>query len=113
MHGNNNNSMEEFRDRIIIRYLRLKPSYELVTSCARCSSCVISCIKGSSTVAWYDGSYLAVHSNMVVVTANYRLEALGFLVYGSGSEAITGNFGIKVTVTDTKPLANSRTQERV
>ena len=47
----------------------------------------------------------------MVVTANYRLEALGFLVYGSGSEAIKGNFGIKVTVTDTKPLANSRTQE--
>ena len=35
----------------------------------------------------------------MVVSTNYRLGALGFLVYGSGSEAITGNFGIKVKVT--------------
>ena len=72
----------------------------LATVRVRSSPCLSSlCIKGSSTVAWYEGSYLSVHSNIVVVTANYRLGALGFLVYGSGSETITGNFGIKVTVT--------------
>ena len=30
------------------------------------------------------------------MTMNYRLGALGFFVYGSGSDAIDGNFGIKV-----------------
>ncbi|CAM3500069.1 carboxylesterase family protein [Paracidovorax anthurii] len=48
----------------------------------------------------YDGSYLAATGNMVVVTINYRLGALGFLAIDSAVEnaslggPLQGNFGI-------------------
>ena len=38
----------------------------------------------------YDGSYLVGHNPMIVVTANYRLGALGFLVIND----IKGNLGL-------------------
>lgn len=43
----------------------------------------------------YDGQYMANHTKIVLVTINYRLGALGFLVYGSNQE-ISGNYGLKV-----------------
>jgi carboxylesterase type B len=43
----------------------------------------------------YDGENLANATGIIVVTVNYRLGALGFLVYGNGDNAINGNFGIK------------------
>ncbi|XP_065886689.1 crystal protein-like [Dysidea avara] len=42
----------------------------------------------------YDGQYIANHTNVILVTINYRLGALGFLVYGSNQE-IGGNYGLK------------------
>ena len=44
----------------------------------------------------YDGQYIANTSRTIVVTVNYRLGAIGFLVFGEGSDAIEGNYGFKV-----------------
>ena len=52
--------------------------------------------QGYSGGKLYDGQYIANTTNTIVVTANYRLGAIGFLVYGSGSDAIEGNFGFRV-----------------
>ena len=49
--------------------------------------------QGYSANPSYDGSYLASDSNIIVVTMNYRVGAIGFLVYG---DTVRGNFGIKV-----------------
>ena len=44
----------------------------------------------------YDGQYMANSSAVVVVTINYRLGAMGFLVYRKGEEGPAGNFGLRV-----------------
>ncbi|XP_019626047.1 PREDICTED: uncharacterized protein LOC109471201 [Branchiostoma belcheri] len=49
---------------------------------------------GSAMGPLYDGRFLANKTKTVVVAANYRLSALGFLVAGQGDGAATGNFGI-------------------
>lgn len=41
----------------------------------------------------YDGSELAAHGNIVVVTINFRLGIFGFLKTG-GKESAQGNFGL-------------------
>lgn len=58
----------------------------------------LSLPQGYSGGVIYDGQYVSNSSSTVVVTINYRLGAIGFLVYGSPTEdnAIDGNFGIKV-----------------
>ena len=43
----------------------------------------------------YDGQYFVNRTDIILVTINYRLGALGFLVYGSNLE-IGGNYGLKV-----------------
>ena len=43
----------------------------------------------------YDGQYIANTTHTVVITANYRLGALGYLVYG---DSVKGNYGLKVGV---------------
>ncbi|XP_066279084.1 crystal protein-like [Branchiostoma lanceolatum] len=50
--------------------------------------------QGSAMDFLYDGRFLANSTKTVVVAANYRLSALGFLVAGQGEGAATGNFGI-------------------
>jgi carboxylesterase type B len=47
-------------------------------------------IIGGSSAGVYDGGRLAATGNVVLVTLNYRLGALGFL---SGIEGLTGNYG--------------------
>ncbi|MEV5832566.1 carboxylesterase family protein [Nocardia sp. NPDC052112] len=46
---------------------------------------------GSGGLAWYDGAELAEHGDIVVVTVNYRLGALGYLYLPGVSE---GNLGL-------------------
>lgn len=41
----------------------------------------------------YDGSELAAHGNVIVVTINFRLGIFGFLKTG-GKESAQGNFGL-------------------
>jgi para-nitrobenzyl esterase len=47
-------------------------------------------VGGSSTQALYDASRLAVRGDVVVVTANYRLGALGFLAPGAAALELPG-----------------------
>lgn len=56
-------------------------------------------VSGAGSVPMYNGAALAAAGNMVVVTINYRLGALGFLTQYNGSDSkasltIGGNFGI-------------------
>ena len=45
----------------------------------------------------YDGQYIVNNTNVILVSINYRLGAIGFLVYGEGSGAVKGNYGIQVS----------------
>jgi carboxylesterase type B len=46
--------------------------------------------QGGAGVDLYNGSLLASHADIVVVTTNYRLGVLGFLVV----DGLEGNFGM-------------------
>lgn len=48
---------------------------------------------GAGSLPVYDGAYLAAAGDVVVVTLNYRLGALGFLA--TSELGLTGNYGIK------------------
>jgi para-nitrobenzyl esterase len=55
-------------------------------------------VSGSSTLAIYDGSELAARGHLVVVSANYRLGALGYLAHpalsAESSPPSSGNYGL-------------------
>ncbi|CAH1269795.1 CES1 [Branchiostoma lanceolatum] len=50
-------------------------------------------VYGSANSLLLDGRFLANKTHAIVVTTNYRLGALGFLVAGEGEGAATGNYG--------------------
>ena len=54
-------------------------------------------VQGYSGGLLYDAQYMTNTTGVIVVTVNYRLGAMGFLVYGQGEDAITGNFGLRVS----------------
>jgi para-nitrobenzyl esterase len=58
-------------------------------------------VSGSGHVPWYDGSHLARSGDVVVVTINYRLGALGFLHLGhlDGELSGSGSNGLRDQVT--------------
>ena len=49
-------------------------------------------VVGGGSLDSFDGTYLAGSAELVVVTMNYRLGALGFLRYLAGGGGIAGNF---------------------
>src|SRR5207244_5548439 len=54
-------------------------------------------VNGSGATPWYDGTRFAEHGDVVVVTINYRLGALGFLHLadvGGEQYASSGNVGL-------------------
>lgn len=56
-----------------------------------------TCLQGYSNSLLYDGEYIANTTSTVVVTVNYRLGALGFLVYGNDDSGPRGNYGLRVS----------------
>ncbi|GAC1566044.1 MAG: carboxylesterase/lipase family protein [Ktedonobacteraceae bacterium] len=56
-----------------------------------------SFVTGSGSTPWYNGTSFATHGDVVVVTLNYRLGALGFLYlaeYAGEAYATSGNNGL-------------------
>ncbi|MCY1077365.1 carboxylesterase/lipase family protein [Archangium lansingense] len=51
-------------------------------------------VEGSGSAALYDGTSLARRGDVVVVTLNHRLGALGYLYTGAGANAPSGNAGM-------------------
>lgn len=54
-------------------------------------------MQGYSNALIYDGEFIANTTSTVVVTVNYRLGAIGFLVYGDDDSGPRGNYGFKVS----------------
>jgi carboxylesterase type B len=52
-------------------------------------------VLGSSSARINDGRNLAAYGDVVVVSLNYRLGALGFLAGGSGVDQLEGNYGFR------------------
>jgi para-nitrobenzyl esterase len=51
-------------------------------------------VEGSGSSPLYRGGYLVQTGNVILVTINYRLGALGFLRAVAGGDTVSGNFGL-------------------
>ena len=61
--------------------------------------CPLLChIQGYGGGYLYDGQYIVNNTNVILVSINYRLGAIGFLVYGEGTGAVKGNYGFQVSI---------------
>ena len=59
--------------------------------------------QGYSNAQLYNGEYIANTTSTILVTVNYRLGAMGFLVYGDDGSGPRGNYGLRVSlVTETE-----------
>jgi carboxylesterase type B len=54
-----------------------------------------SFVDGAGSVPVYDGARLAARGDVILVTSNYRLGAIGFLAGGSGGNSLAGNYGFR------------------
>ncbi|AXA34200.1 carboxylesterase family protein [Francisella adeliensis] len=59
-------------------------------------------VVGAGGLEIYNGTYLAAKHDVIVVTLNYRLGALGFLRYMENATNIKGNFGLLDQITAMK-----------
>ncbi|XP_077975514.1 acetylcholinesterase-like [Styela clava] len=50
---------------------------------------------GGATVPEFESRTFSMETNSIIVTANYRLGAFGFLVHGEGEDMLRGNQGLK------------------
>jgi carboxylesterase type B len=54
-----------------------------------------SFVDGAGSMDVYDGARLAARGDVIVVTLNYRLGAIGFLAGGAGANRLAGNYGFE------------------
>jgi carboxylesterase type B len=54
-----------------------------------------SFVDGAGSVPLYDGARLAARGDVILVTLNYRLGAIGFLAGGTGGNKLAGNYGFQ------------------
>ena len=77
-------------------FIKVKVFTTAKNSIMACSKVNIHAVQGYSNSLIYNGEYITNRTSTVVVTVNYRIGALGFLVYGEDESGPRGNYGLKV-----------------